>query len=55
MGSCLAAVTPGFVHTDFADFMTNPDAKAQIVGTMQKMEISPDAIARAVAFAPARS
>lgn len=44
-------ITPGFVHTDFADSMTNPETKAQIVGTMEKLAIPPDAIARAIAFA----
>ncbi len=44
-------ITPGFVKTDFADSMTNPEVKAQIVGTMEKMAISPDAIARAIVFA----
>ena len=44
-------ITPGFVKTDFADSMTNPEAKAQIVGTMERMAISPDAIARAIVFA----
>jgi NADP-dependent 3-hydroxy acid dehydrogenase YdfG len=44
-------ISPGFVHTNLADSMTNPEVKAQIVGTMDKMAISPDAIARAIAFA----
>ena len=44
-------ITPGFVHTDFADSMTDPTMKAQIVATMEKMAVPPDAIARAVAFA----
>ena len=44
-------ITPGFVRTDFVDSMTDPDMKAQIVGAMEKMAISPDAIARAIAFA----
>ena len=44
-------ITPGFVKTDFADSMTNPEMRAQIVDTMEKMAISPDAIARAIVFA----
>jgi NADP-dependent 3-hydroxy acid dehydrogenase YdfG len=44
-------ISPGFVHTNLADSMTNPEVKAQIAGTMEKMAISPDAIARAIAFA----
>lgn len=44
-------ITPGFVKTDFAESMTNPEVKAQIVGAMEKMAIPPDAIARAIVFA----
>jgi len=47
----VTTVSPGFVHTDFADSMTNPDVKAQIVATRDKMAIPPDAIARVIAFA----
>jgi NADP-dependent 3-hydroxy acid dehydrogenase YdfG len=31
--------------------MTNPDVRAEIVATRDKMAIPPDAIARAIAFA----
>jgi NADP-dependent 3-hydroxy acid dehydrogenase YdfG len=44
-------ISPGFVHTDFADSMTNPEVKAQIIAARDQMAISPDAIARAIAFA----
>jgi NADP-dependent 3-hydroxy acid dehydrogenase YdfG len=44
-------ITPGFVQTNLADSMTQPAVKAQIVEQMGKMAISPEAIARAVAFA----
>ena len=44
-------ITPGFVNTNLADSMTNPEVKAQIVESMNKMAIPPDAIARAMAFA----
>jgi NADP-dependent 3-hydroxy acid dehydrogenase YdfG len=47
----VTVVSPGFVHTDFADSMTNPEIKAQTVATRDKVAISPDAIARAIAFA----
>ena len=47
----MTIISPGFVHTNLADSMTNPEVKAQIAGTMEKMAISPDAIARAIAFA----
>jgi NADP-dependent 3-hydroxy acid dehydrogenase YdfG len=44
-------ISPGFVRTNLADSVTNPEVKTQIVGTMDKMAISPDAIARAIGFA----
>ncbi len=44
-------ISPGYVRTDFADSMTDPEVKAQILGSMAKMAIPPDAIARAIAFA----
>jgi NADP-dependent 3-hydroxy acid dehydrogenase YdfG len=47
----VTVITPGFVQTNLADSMSNPEVKAQIVDTMSKMAISPDATARAVAFA----
>lgn len=47
----VTVVSPGFVHTDFADSMTNPEIRAQMVESRDKLAISPDAIARAIAFA----
>ena len=44
-------ISPGFVRTDFAESMTSPEMKAQIQDGMDKMGISPDAIARAIVFA----
>ena len=44
-------ISPGFVQTDFADSMTNLEVKAQIEAARDKMAISPEAIARAIAFA----
>ncbi len=44
-------ISPGFVNTDLAESMTNPEVKAQIIDTRDKMAIPPDAIARAIAFA----
>ena len=44
-------ISPGFVHTDFAESMTNPEVKSQIVEARDKTAIAPDAIARAIAFA----
>ena len=47
----VTSISPGFVQTNLADSMTNPEMKAQIVDTMDKIAISPVAIARAIAFA----
>jgi NADP-dependent 3-hydroxy acid dehydrogenase YdfG len=46
----VTVVSPGFVRTDFAERM-GPDAKAQILDQMNKIALSPDAVARAIAFA----
>lgn len=42
-------ISPGYVQTDLASSMTNPEMKAQ--ASMNKMAIPADAIARAIAFA----
>lgn len=47
----MTIISPGFVQTNLADSMTNPEVKAQIADAMDKMAISPDAVARAIAFA----
>ena len=44
-------VSPGFVRTNFANSMTDPTVKANIEKRMDEIAISPDAIARAMAFA----
>ena len=44
-------ITPGIINTDFADSMTNPGVRAQTLASRDKMGISPEAIARAIAFA----
>ena len=44
-------ITPGFVNTNFTESMTSPKIKGQIRDSMDKMGISPDAIARAIVFA----
>ncbi len=44
-------ISPGFVQTNLADSMTNPEVKAQIVESMEKMAMPPDAIARAIVYA----
>ena len=47
----VTGVSPGFVQTNLADSMTNPEVKSRIVDQMEKMAIPPAAIARAIAFA----
>jgi NADP-dependent 3-hydroxy acid dehydrogenase YdfG len=44
-------ISPGFVRTDFVEAVTNPELRAQLAESREKFEISPDAIARAIAFA----
>src|SRR6202035_3393735 len=45
------AVSPGFVRTDLADSIDNPEVRAQIRRSRDEFAISPDAVARAIAFA----
>jgi len=47
----VTGVSPGFVQTNLADSMTNPEVRSQIIGQRDKMAIPPVAIARAIAFA----
>jgi NADP-dependent 3-hydroxy acid dehydrogenase YdfG len=44
-------VSPGFVHTDFAEAMTNPEVRAATLAKRDQLAIGPEAIARAIAFA----
>jgi len=46
----VTGISPGFVQTNLADSMTVQKAKDQITAQMTEMAISPEAIARAVAF-----
>ncbi|MFD4877088.1 SDR family oxidoreductase [Streptomyces sp. NPDC058420] len=45
------AISPGFVRTELADSMTDPHIRDVTRKNMDAMGISPDAVARAVAFA----
>jgi NADP-dependent 3-hydroxy acid dehydrogenase YdfG len=47
----VTVVSPGVVHTDFAESMTNPEVKAQILTMRDQLGIAPEAIARAIAYA----
>ncbi len=47
----VTGISPGFVKTNIAESITDPAAKAAIIEKMDRIAITPDAIARAVAFA----
>jgi NADP-dependent 3-hydroxy acid dehydrogenase YdfG len=44
-------VSPGFVHTDFADVVPDPELRGQILEYRDQVAISPDSIAHAIAYA----
>ena len=44
-------ISPGFTRTNFADHVTNNEVKAQLAASRDRFAMSPDAIARAVAYA----
>ncbi len=46
----VTGISPGFVQTEFADSMTDATAKAAVQKRMGEIAISPDAIARSIAF-----
>jgi len=46
----VTGISPGYIQTELAESMTNLELKAQLQAA-SKIAISPDAIARAVAFA----
>jgi NADP-dependent 3-hydroxy acid dehydrogenase YdfG len=45
------SVSPGFVRTELGDSIDDPDARARIRSNMDAIGLSPEAVARAVAFA----
>jgi NADP-dependent 3-hydroxy acid dehydrogenase YdfG len=47
----VTVVSPGFVQTEFAESMPNPQVRSQTLEKMQRIAIPPDAVARAIAFA----
>ncbi|MDQ2804030.1 MAG: SDR family oxidoreductase [Pseudomonadota bacterium] len=47
----VTVITPGFVHTDFVAGITDPALRGQLEASRDKFAITPDAIARAIAFA----
>jgi NADP-dependent 3-hydroxy acid dehydrogenase YdfG len=44
-------ISPGFVRTDFASSMSDPAVRSAIEERMRDIGLSPDAVARAIAFA----
>jgi NADP-dependent 3-hydroxy acid dehydrogenase YdfG len=46
----VTTVSPGYIRTDFADSITSPTVRAQIADTAASIAITPDAVARAIAF-----
>jgi NADP-dependent 3-hydroxy acid dehydrogenase YdfG len=45
------SISPGYVRTELADYIDDPDIREQVRSRMATLGISPDAVARAVAFA----
>ena len=45
------SVSPGFVHTELVDYIDDPEQREQAQQAMAALGISPDAVARAIAFA----
>jgi NADP-dependent 3-hydroxy acid dehydrogenase YdfG len=44
-------ISPGFVRTNFAEGVTNPEVKARLEESRDKFAMPPEAIARAIAYA----
>ncbi|MFK8843822.1 SDR family oxidoreductase [Streptomyces sp. Ac-502] len=47
-------VSPGFVHTDFANAVADPDARAALLARRDAMALDPTSIADAIAYAVAQ-
>ncbi len=47
----VTVISPGFVRTNFAEGVTNPEVKAQLEAARDRFAMPPDAVARAIAFA----
>jgi NADP-dependent 3-hydroxy acid dehydrogenase YdfG len=45
------SISPGFVRTELVDYIDDPEQREQAQQTMAALGISPDAVARAIAFA----
>lgn len=47
----VTTVSPGFVQTDFLETVSNPEVRAQLAASRDAFAVTPEAIARAMAFA----
>jgi NADP-dependent 3-hydroxy acid dehydrogenase YdfG len=47
----VTSISPGFIHTDFGESISDPALKAAMLDKRDQLAISPDAIARAIVFA----
>jgi NADP-dependent 3-hydroxy acid dehydrogenase YdfG len=47
----VTVISPGMTRTDFADGVTNPEVRARLEESRDRIAIPPEAIARAIAFA----
>ena len=47
----VSVVSPGFVATEFVQTVSDPEVRGQLLKQRDAMAVSPDAIARAIAFA----
>ena len=45
------SISPGYVRTELADSIDDPQTRAQVRDTMSRLAVTPDAVARAIAFA----
>ncbi|MFL6083303.1 MAG: SDR family oxidoreductase [Mycobacterium sp.] len=45
------SISPGYVHTELVDFIDDPEQREQAQQAMATLGISPNAVARAIAFA----
>jgi NADP-dependent 3-hydroxy acid dehydrogenase YdfG len=44
-------ISPGFVQTDFVETVSNPEVRAKLIETRDRMALPPEAIARAIIYA----
>ncbi|MDX6353380.1 MAG: hypothetical protein QOF98_283 [Streptomyces sp.] len=47
----VTVISPGMTRTDFADGVTDPELRAQLADSSEKLAMPPEAVARAIVFA----